>query len=96
MRQASSRVAAHSLSGIAYGKDTQELRHTQIPLHQHVVTVSAYRSEATRTDCVINVSDVRVEAAKIALAFSTAFAQCGHRAGLYHFEKIELRRCAYF
>ena len=48
--------------------------------------------EAKRGDCVVNVGDVGVEAAEIAFAFCTAFAQCSHRARLYHFEKIEPRR----
>ena len=48
--------------------------------------------KAKRGDCVVNVGDVDVEAAEIAFAFCTAFAQCSHRARLYHFEKIEPRR----
>ena len=48
--------------------------------------------KAKRSDCVVNVGDVGVEAAEIAFAFCTAFAQCSHRARLYHFEKIEPRR----
>ena len=45
--------------------------------------------KAKRGDCVVNVGDVGVEAAEISFAFCTAFAQCSHRARLYHFEKIE-------
>jgi hypothetical protein len=44
-----------------------------------------FRSEATRGDCLVSVRDIDVEAAEIAFAFGTAFAQCGHRACLYHF-----------
>ena len=48
--------------------------------------------KAKRGDCIVNVGDVGVEAAEIAFAFCTAFAQRSHRACLYHFEKIEPRR----
>ena len=53
-------------------------------------------SEAAHGDRLVSVIDAGVEAAEIAFTFSTAFAQCGHCARLYHFQKIEPRRLAYF
>src|SRR5262249_51978147 len=45
--------------------------------------------ETTRSDSIVNVGDVGIEPAKIAIAFWTTLAECGHRACFYHFEKIE-------
>src|SRR5262249_60291235 len=59
-------------------------------------SISVQRSEATRSDCLVGAGDVRVEAVEIAFTFGPTFAHCGHRTGLYHFEKIEPRRFAYF
>src|SRR5262245_15433689 len=52
--------------------------------------------ETTRSDSIVNVGDVGIEPAKIAIAFWTTLAQCGHRACFYHFEKIEPGRSAHF
>ena len=57
---------------------------------------SRMSSQATHGDRLVNLIDAGVEAAELAFTLSTAFAQCGHCARLYHFQKIEPGRCAYF
>src|SRR5262249_53871931 len=50
--------------------------------------------ETTRSDSIVNVGDVGIKPAKIAIAFCTTLAQCGHRASFYHFEQIAPGRSA--
>ena len=52
--------------------------------------------KATVGDCPVGAVDVGVKAAEIAFPFTAAFAQCGNRAGLYHFEKVKPHRLASF
>jgi hypothetical protein len=49
-----------------------------------------FASKTPGSDRSINVLDIGIQAAQLALAFGTTLAKCGHRSRLYDFKKIKL------
>jgi hypothetical protein len=53
-------------------------------------TFGIFASKTAGSDCPINVLNVGVQAAQLALAFGTTLAERGHGSRLYDFKKIKL------